>query len=198
MTYTGTTQPVAPPNPPKRHRTVILTVLGVAVAAVIAAGAVTALTSGPHHAASVPKPAASTLSPIPVNTVPPQPAAQSQPAQAQTTAPSPAAPAGATASQQQALTSAQGYLSDGQGFSRQGLITQLDSPYGGQFSVADATWAAGNSGADWNAQAVIAARNYLSDGQGFSRQGLITQLDSPYGGQFTYAQAVYGTDQAGL
>jgi hypothetical protein len=98
----------------------------------------------------------------------------------------PAAPAGPTASQQQALTSAQGYLSDGQGFSRAGLIAQLDSPYGGQFSVADATWAVDNSGADWNAQAAIAAKGYLSDGQGFSRQGLIDQLDSPYGGQFTY------------
>ncbi len=95
-----------------------------------------------------------------------------------------------TASQQQALTSAQGYLSDGQGFSRAGLIAQLDSPDGGQFSVADATWAVDNSGADWNAQAVIAAKNYLNDGQGFSRSALIAQLDSPDGGQFTYAQAV--------
>ena len=103
-----------------------------------------------------------------------------------------------TASQQQALTSAQGYLSDGQGFSRAGLIAQLDSPDGGQFSVADATWAVDNSGANWNSQAVIAAKGYLSDGQGFSRQGLIDQLDSPDGGQFTYAQAVYGVDQAGL
>ena len=110
----------------------------------------------------------------------------------------PAAPAGPTASQQQALTSAQGYLSDGQGFSRAGLIAQLDSPYGGQFSVADATWAVDNSGADWNAQAAIAAKGYASDGQGFSRQGLIDQLDSPYGGQFTYAQAVYGAGEAGL
>ena len=64
--------------------------------------------------------------------------------------------------------------------------------------MADATWAVNNSGADWNAQAVIAAKGYLSDGQGFSRQGLIDQLTSPYGGQFTYAQAVYGVDQAGL
>ncbi len=64
--------------------------------------------------------------------------------------------------------------------------------------MADATWAVDNSGADWNAQAVIAAKNYLNDGQGFSRSALIAQLDSPDGGQFTYAQAVYGVDGAGL
>jgi hypothetical protein len=140
--------------------------------------AVTAPSTPPVTAQSTPPPAAA---------APAAPASQP-----------PAAPAGPTASQQQALTSAQGYLSDGQGFSRAGLIAQLDSPYGGQFSVADATWAVDNSGADWNAQAAIAAKGYASDGQGFSRQGLIDQLDSPYGGQFTYAQAVYGAGQAGL
>jgi hypothetical protein len=35
-------------------------------------------------------------------------------------------------------------------------------------------------------------------GQGFSRAGLIDQLDSPYGGKFTYAQAVYAANQVGL
>src|SRR5689334_16479373 len=35
-----------------------------------------------------------------------------------------------------------------QGFSYQGLIDQLDSQYGGGFSVDDATWAADNCGAD--------------------------------------------------
>jgi Host cell surface-exposed lipoprotein len=112
--------------------------------------------------------------------------------------PASTAPAGPTASQAQALESALSYLGDGQGFSRAGLIAQLDSPYGGQFSVADATWAVHNSGADWNAQAVIAAKNYVSDGQGFSGASLIAQLDSPYGGQFTYAQAVYAVNQVGL
>ena len=113
-------------------------------------------------------------------------------------APAAQAPDSSTASQQQALTQAQGYLSDGQGFSRQGLIDQLDSQYGGQFSVADATWAVDNSGANWYQQAAIAAKGYASDGQGFSRQGLIDQLTSAYGGQFTYDQAVYGVNQAGL
>lgn len=111
--------------------------------------------------------------------------------------PAPASPSMTTA-QAQALQSAQSYLSDGQGFSRAGLIAQLDSPDGGQFSVADATWAADHSGADWDAQAVISAKSYMSDGQGFSRSGLIAQLDSPDGGQFTEAQAAYAAAKVGL
>jgi hypothetical protein len=135
--------------------------------------------------------------------VPSAPASQA-PAAPATTAPAapatsaPAAPAGPTASQQQALDAAQNYLSDGQGFSRAGLIQQLTSQYGNGFSQADATWAVDNSGADWDAQAVISAKNYMSDGQGFSRDSLIAQLDSPYGSQFTYAQAVYAAGQVGL
>jgi len=103
-----------------------------------------------------------------------------------------------TASQQQAVTSAQGYLTDGQGFSYKGLLDQLTSQYGEGFSQADAKFAIGYLHPDWNAQAVIAAKGYLSDGQGFSRQSLISQLDSPYGGQFTYDQAVYAVNQVGL
>jgi Host cell surface-exposed lipoprotein len=139
------------------------------------------------HAAKAPAAPATTAPAAPATTAPAAPA---------TTAP--AAPTGPTASQQQALDAAQGYLSDGQGFSRAGLIQQLTSQYGNGFSQADATWAVDNSGANWNDQAAIAAKGYASDGQGFSRQGLIDQLTSPYGGQFTYAQAVYGVDQAGL
>ena len=80
--------------------------------------------------------------------------ATTAPAAPATTAPAapatsaPAAPAGPTVSQQQALDSAQSYLALGSGFSRQGRIDQLDSPYGGKFSVADATWAADHAGAD--------------------------------------------------
>jgi hypothetical protein len=107
-------------------------------------------------------------------------------------------PAGPTNSQQQALDSATGYLSDGQGFSRAGLIKQLSSQYGEGFSEADATWAADNSGANWNAQAVMSAKGYMADGQGFSRDGLIEQLTSAYGEQFTTAQAEYAVAQVGL
>lgn len=44
--------------------------------------------------------------------------------------------------------------------------------------------------------AVSSAQNYLSF-QGFSRQGLIDQLDSAHGDQFTPAQATYGAQHAG-
>ena len=105
-------------------------------------------------------------------------------------------PAG-TVSEQQALTAAEGYLSMGSGFSRQGLIDQLDSSAGDGFSVADATWAVDHSDADWNAQAVEAAQGYMKLG-GFSRDSLIAQLTSPSGSQFTEAQAEYAADKVGL
>jgi hypothetical protein len=60
----------------------------------------------------------------------------------------------------------------------------------------DATWAADHSGADWDAQAVLAAKGYMQLG-GFSRASLIDQLDSPYGGKFTLAQATYAANQVG-
>jgi hypothetical protein len=107
------------------------------------------------------------------------------------------APAG-TASQVQALAAAEGYLGDGQGFSRLGLIGQLDSSYGNSFSAADATWAVDHSDANWDAQAVDCAKGYVSDGQGFSREGLIQQMTSAYGSKFTEAQAEYAATAVGL
>jgi host cell surface-exposed lipoprotein len=147
-----------------------------------------------HKAAPAPATSAPPASqaPTPASSAPAAPAA-SAPAQA----PAPAAPAGPTVSQQQALESAQSYLDLGSGFSHAGLIAQLDSPYGGKFSVADATWAADHSGADWNAQAVMSAQGYMKLG-GFSRASLIDQLTSPYGAQFTLAQATYAANQVGL
>jgi hypothetical protein len=101
-----------------------------------------------------------------------------------------------TQQQQSALASAKEYLSEGQGFSQQGLIDQLDSPDGGQYSVNDATVAVDSLNENWNAQAVLAAKNYLQT-QPFSCSALIQQLDSPDGGEFTAAQATYGATQAG-
>ena len=110
------------------------------------------------------------------------------------TAPADTAPAepAVTTSQQQALDSAQSYLSDGQGFSRGSLIDQLVYE---KFSTADATWAADHSGADWYAQAVVSAKGYMSDGQGFSRGSLIDQLIYE---KFTSAQATYAANHIGL
>lgn len=83
------------------------------------------------------------------------------------------------------------------GFSRLGLIDQLSSPYGDQFSVADATFAVDSLNANWNAQAVRSAQSYLNI-MGFSCQGLIDQLSSPYGDKYTVAQATYAATQVGL
>lgn len=103
-----------------------------------------------------------------------------------------------TAGQQQAVESAQGYLSEGQGFSKAGLMQQLTSHYGEGFSKADARFAIRYLHPNWYQQAVKSARNYLNDGQGFSRDGLIQQLSSSYGEGFTYAQAVYAVNKVGL
>ena len=197
---------------PRRHK--VLTALGSLVALLIVIGAIGSATGKPRQAGNV---SAAATSSMPTRTATPSRApthhatstgtvptrATTAPAAPATTAPAapatsgPAAPAGPTVSQQQALDSAQSYLALGSGFSRQGLIHQLDSPYGGKFSVADATWAADHSGADWDAQAVLAAKGYMQLG-GFSRASLIDQLDSPYGGKFTLAQATYAANQVGL
>ncbi len=45
-------------------------------------------------------------------------------------------------------------------------------------------------------QALAAAENYLGDGQGFSRQGLIDQLHSSYGNSFSLADATWAVDHS--
>lgn len=133
-------------------------------------------------------------------TVPSTP--QTQAAAPATTAPTPKPKAKPkpkiTAAQEQALQSAQGYLSDGQGFSRKGLIDQLTSSYGSGFTKAQAEWAVRHLHPDWNAQAVISAKSYMADGQGFSRAGLLDQLTSAYGSGFTQAQALHAVNVVGL
>ncbi len=94
------------------------------------------------------------------------------------------------ASQENAVREAKDYLSD-QGFSRQGLIKQLEYD---QFSEQDATSAVDSLNVDWNAEAVRAAKDYLRD-QGFSHGGLVSQLE--YDG-FTSSQAEYGVTAAGV
>jgi pyruvate/2-oxoglutarate dehydrogenase complex dihydrolipoamide acyltransferase (E2) component len=113
-----------------------------------------------------------------------------------TSAPAPRHTSTVTVSEQQALESAQSYLAMGTGFSRLGLIRQLDSPDGEGFSKADATWGVDHAGADWNAQAVETAKGYMQMG-GFSRASLIGQLTSD-SEQFTYAQAEYAANKVGL
>jgi pyruvate/2-oxoglutarate dehydrogenase complex dihydrolipoamide acyltransferase (E2) component len=95
-----------------------------------------------------------------------------------------------TVSQQNAARSANSYL-DLMGFSRTGLIGQLE--YEG-YSTADATWGVDKLGADWNAEAAESAASYLAM-TSFSRSGLIDQL--LYEG-FTPAEAEYGVSTTGL
>lgn len=105
-----------------------------------------------------------------------------------------------TAGQKNAVRSAESYL-EYSGFSRLGLIQQLTSEYGEGFEPADAEFAVAyleQSGeVDWNAEAVESAENYL-DYSAFSREGLVEQLTSEYGDQYTLDQATYAVDQVGL
>ena len=96
-----------------------------------------------------------------------------------------------TGAQQQAVDSAEGYLSEGQGFSKQGLLNQLTSSFGEGFSKSDAEFAIKYLNPNWDQQAVDSAKGYLSGGQGFSEQGLLRQLTSTGGEGFTGAQAEY-------
>ena len=92
--------------------------------------------------------------------------------------------------QEQAVDAAESYL-DTMPFSRQELIDQLTSEYGSQFAIEDATFAVDHIAPGWNAEAVEAAQSYIETIGGFSRQGLIDQLTSEYGSQFTAAEAEY-------
>jgi Host cell surface-exposed lipoprotein len=47
-------------------------------------------------------------------------------------------------------------------------------------------------------QAIEAAEQYLQMGSGFSRLGMVQQLESPYGNDFTPSQAAYGAKAVGL
>lgn len=93
-----------------------------------------------------------------------------------------------TASQQNALDSAEGYLSF-MPFSRTGLIDQLEFE---GFSNADASFALDELDPDWFEQAAKSAESLSSF---FSGQGLIDQLEFE---GFTTEEATYGADQAGL
>lgn len=101
-----------------------------------------------------------------------------------------------TVSQHAAVQSAKSYLEMG-GFSKAGLIDQLDSTAGAGFSKADATYAVNHVTVNWNKQALDSAKSYMEMG-GFSRAALLDQLTSSAGGQFTQAQAEYAVNHVGL
>lgn len=164
----------------------------------IVAGSAAACTSTHTATHTVPGPTVTQTATAPV-----PPASAEQPITYPATAPSSSAPAtpaapDLTSSQQQAVDSAKSYLGDGQGFSYNGLLQQLTSSYGEGFDKSDAVFAIDYLTPDWDAQAAAAAKGYLNDGEGFSRDSLIQQLTSSYGNGFTQDQATYGVDQAGL
>jgi len=111
----------------------------------------------------------------------------------------PSAPAGPqySVAQEQAIEAARQYLAMGSGFSRAGLMQQLDSSAGDGFSTSLARFAVNHVKVNWDQQAAESAKGYLQMG-GFSFSSLVQQLDSSAGEGFTYAQAVYGAKAAGL
>jgi hypothetical protein len=112
----------------------------------------------------------------------------SAPAAVQSSAPPPPQ---YTASQQQAIQAAESYLSEGQGFSKVGLIGQLDSSAGNGFSYADALFAVNHVTVNWDQQAIDSAKSYLTSGQGFSYNGLLQQLTSQAGEGFSMSEATF-------
>ena len=139
---------------------------------------------------------ASATAQAPASSAPAAPATP-QALPASTTAAAPAAPV-MSAAEQQAVTAAQGYLNLGSGFSAESLLKQLTSSYGDGFAQSDAQFAINYLQPDWDAQAVLAAKGYLSLDTGFSRSSLIQQLTSSYGDGFTEAQAEYAASKVGL
>jgi hypothetical protein len=108
-----------------------------------------------------------------------------------TEAPATEAPAASeTVSQQNAVRSAEQYLSFAP-FSRSGLIDQLEFE---GYSTEDATYGVDAQNADWNEQAAKSGESYLEI-SAFSRSGLIDQLEFE---GYTSEQAAYGADANGL
>jgi hypothetical protein len=129
------------------------------------------------------------------STVDPQPQTSANSDTRPTASTQSAPESGLTSAQRNAARSAQSYLNMS-GFSRRGLIDQLSSEYGNQFSIGDASVAVDSLNIDWNEQAPRSAAAYLKM-SGFSCRGLIEQLSSEYGNKYTVEQATYGAKQAG-
>jgi hypothetical protein len=172
------------PKPPRKRHTVRNVLLG-AVGGIVLIIVITAMaSSGKDNTAG------KSLGSATSSQAPSSPAA---------TTPSPAAPAAPqyTPEQQQAIEAAEQYLQMGSGFSRLGLIQQLDSSAGNGFPRSVAKFAVNHINVNWDQQAVEAAKGYMQQG-GFSYSGMVQQLESPYGNDFTYSQAVYGAKAVGL
>lgn len=171
------------PHPPPRKKRHVLRWIGFTLTGLIALIVIISVAAGGNSSKLVVTPVTAT----------PSIAAPAAPAPA---AAAPSTPA-MSVSRQQAVIAAQEYLDMGSGFSQAGLVQQLTSSAGDGFPKADAEFAVSYLKPDWNAQAVEAAKGYMSMG-GFSRAGLIEQLTSSAGDGFTRAQAEYAANKVGL
>ncbi len=95
-----------------------------------------------------------------------------------------------TTSQKNAVKKAQSYLAY-TGFSRDGLVAQLEYE---QFSNSDAVYGADNAGGNWMDEAAQKAKSYM-EYSAFSRGSLIDQLKYD---KFTQEQAEHGANSVGL
>lgn len=173
-----------PASPERRHhpvRNVILVLSAAAVGLIVAISAMSAPTTPVHQDVAVSQ---ATNQPVASTPAQPTPVAPPQPSY--------------SVPQQQAIASAESYLSDGQGFSKLGLIQQLSSHYGEGFSQKLARFAVNHVSVNWRHQAVLSARGYMSSQPGWSFNGLVQQLNSPFGENFTLAQAEYAAHKVGL
>lgn len=141
--------------------------------------------------------APTTAAPKPAPKAAPKPAPKPKPAPT-TKAPPPEPQL--TRSQENAIGSALSYL-ETSGFSRKGLVDQLSSEYGDNYKKADAEFAVEflekADQVDWNAEAVESAESYLETSN-FSCDGLVDQLSSEYGDQYTKKQAQYAAKKVRL
>ncbi len=105
-----------------------------------------------------------------------------------------------TPEQDNAIRAGLNYL-DFSGFSREGLIRQLSSKAGDGYPEQVARFAVRQiekrDAVNWKAEAAEAAEGYL-DLSAFSCEGLVQQLSSRAGDQFTAEQARHGATKAGI
>jgi len=76
-------------------------------------------------------------------------------------------------------------------YSLDDLVLQLTGHWG--YSTPEATYGADHSGANWNHEALLFAKENLKS-EGFSRNGLIQRMETY---EFTAGQAAYGTAHCG-
>lgn len=179
-------QPMPPAGPPMGQQQPQVIVqkkrgclwwIGLGVAALVVIGIIGAIASSSEDKAE------------PRRTVTTEPSDQPAGVPADEPADEPDAPL-ETVAQANARKSAEQYL-DMSGFSRSGLIKQLEFE---GFSTEDATYGVDAQNADWNQQAARSAETYMETSS-FSRASLIRQLEFE---GFTTSEAEYGATSVGL